>query len=83
MYHFVIIILPLQSLYCFKLLLCQYSTHTDCNTLGDMDECHSYIETHLLPCITQFALAADKESRWKPLNRHILLKTRDTNPQVR
>ena len=43
----------------------------------------SYIETHLLPCIAQFAVAAGKESRWKPLNRHLLLKTRDTNPQVR
>ena len=48
-----------------------------------MAEYHSYIEAHLLPCIAQFAVAAGKESRWKPLNRHLLLKTRDINPQVR
>ena len=48
-----------------------------------MDEYCSYIETHLLPCVAQFAVAASKESRWKPLNRHLLLKTRDPNPQVR
>ncbi|XP_041358175.1 HEAT repeat-containing protein 1-like isoform X2 [Gigantopelta aegis] len=41
------------------------------------------ISQHLVPCITQFAVAAQDDSLWRSLNYQILLKTRSATPKIR
>ena len=54
-----------------------------CNTIGGTTVYQERIQGHLVPCISQFAAAAGKDSLLKPLNYQLLLKTRESNTQVR
>jgi U3 small nucleolar RNA-associated protein 10 len=38
---------------------------------------------HLVPCISQLAVAVSNDNVWKPLNYQVLLKSRDSHPEVR
>ncbi|KAI8874302.1 ARM repeat-containing protein [Ramicandelaber brevisporus] len=40
-------------------------------------------KSHIIPCLVQLAVTLGGDSRWKPLNHHILLHTRSENVQVR
>ncbi|XP_069787090.1 HEAT repeat-containing protein 1 isoform X2 [Narcine bancroftii] len=53
------------------------------NMLGGEEEYKDRITNHLIPCITQFSVAINDDSLWKPLNYQILLKTRHSSPKVR
>ncbi|KAM6138113.1 HEAT repeat-containing protein 1 [Phoenicopterus ruber ruber] len=53
------------------------------NTLGGDEKFQERVTAHLIPCIAQFSVAMADDSLWKPLNYHILLKTRHTSPKVR
>ncbi|KAK3090239.1 hypothetical protein FSP39_010297 [Pinctada imbricata] len=43
----------------------------------------SRVVDHLVPCIIQFAVAAQDDSLWKAMNYQILLKTRHNSPKIR
>ncbi len=52
------------------------------NTMGG-SECYSKrVETNLVPCLSHFAVAAGKDSLWKPLNYQLLLKTKHSKSEV-
>ncbi|KAL3869078.1 hypothetical protein ACJMK2_041804 [Sinanodonta woodiana] len=53
------------------------------NEQGSEEMYHSRISEHLVPCIVQFAVAAQDDSLWKALNYQILLKTRNAAAKVR
>ena len=53
-----------------------------CNTIGGTTVYQERIQGHLVPCISQFAAAAGKDSLLKPLNYQLLRKTRESNTQV-
>ncbi|XP_074642790.1 HEAT repeat-containing protein 1-like [Tubulanus polymorphus] len=53
------------------------------NTQGGEDVYVDRIAQHVVPCISQFALAVGDDASWKPLNYQILLKTRNESPKVR
>ncbi|NXK98660.1 HEAT1 protein, partial [Formicarius rufipectus] len=53
------------------------------NVLGGDEKFQERVTTHLIPCIAQFSVAMADDSLWKPLNYHILLKTRHNSPKVR
>ncbi|KAK3612581.1 hypothetical protein CHS0354_042081 [Potamilus streckersoni] len=53
------------------------------NEQGSEEMYHSRISEHLVPCIVQFAVAAQDDSLWKALNYQILLKTRNSAARVR
>ncbi|XP_067928293.1 HEAT repeat-containing protein 1-like [Watersipora subatra] len=43
----------------------------------------SYVTDHLVPCLSQLAIAAGDDSLWKPLTYQICLKTRHSSAEVR
>ena len=43
-------------------------------------ELHERVEEHLMPCLSQLAVAAGRDSLWKPLNCQVLLETGETIP---
>jgi len=47
-----------------------------------MEGYFEYIDTHLVPCVSQLAIAAGDDSLWKPLIYQVCLKTRHQNPSV-
>ncbi|PSN50219.1 hypothetical protein C0J52_07804 [Blattella germanica] len=53
------------------------------NTLGGVEALQSRASSLLSPCITQFAVAVADDALWKQLNYQVLLKTRNTLPQIR
>ncbi|NXY21605.1 HEAT1 protein, partial [Atrichornis clamosus] len=53
------------------------------NVLGGDEKFQERVTAHLIPCIAQFSVAMADDSLWKPLNYHILLKTRHNSPKVR
>ncbi|NXM69175.1 HEAT1 protein, partial [Serilophus lunatus] len=53
------------------------------NVLGGDEKFQERVTAHLIPCIAQFSVAMADDSLWKPLNYHILLKTRHSSPKVR
>ena len=40
------------------------------------------VTSHVMPCISQLALAVHDDSCWKSLNYQVLLKTRHNSPKV-
>lgn len=40
------------------------------------------MESHLAPCLANFAAAAGRDSLWKPLNQQLLVKSRHSDSQV-
>ena len=60
-----------------------YCIHQVSNKTGGLDVYRERVKGHLVPCVSQLAIAAAKESLWKPLNQHLLSKTRDSDAQVR
>ena len=53
------------------------------NPLGGEAEFKQRLTNHLVPCLSQFAVAAGNDAQWKPLNYQVLLKTRHKSAQVR
>ena len=53
------------------------------NPLGGEAEFKERLTNHLVPCLSQFAVAAGNDAQWKPLNYQVLLKTRHKSAQVR
>ncbi|NWU93578.1 HEAT1 protein, partial [Upupa epops] len=53
------------------------------NMIGGDEKFQERVTAHLIPCIAQFAVAMADDSLWKPLNYHILLKTRHASSKVR
>ena len=53
------------------------------NALGGEAEFKQRLTNHLVPCLSQFAVAAGNDAQWKPLNYQVLLKTRHKSAQVR
>lgn len=71
-------------------LICSLIAHALTHLLAQVsnqvggEECFKErVDHYLVPCISQLAVAACKDSLWKLLNNHLLLKTRDTNAEVR
>ena len=53
------------------------------NNFGGEESYQERMEEQLVPCLSQLAVAAGRDSLWKLLNYQLLLKTRETSPQVR
>ncbi|XP_064605769.1 LOW QUALITY PROTEIN: HEAT repeat-containing protein 1-like [Liolophura sinensis] len=53
------------------------------NTVGGEDLFEKRVGTHLVPCLAQFAVAAQDDALWRSLNYQILLKTRSPSAEVR
>ena len=53
------------------------------NKVGGEESYQERVEQQLVPCLSQLAVAAGRDSLWKPLNYQLLLKTRESSPQVR
>lgn len=49
---------------------------------NEVDDYDTYIKDHLVPCVSQLALAVGDDSLWKPLVYQICLKTRNSLPEV-
>ena len=68
-----------QSIVCLS--VCPLTQVT--NHVGG-DQCYQErVTDQLVRCIPQLAVAAGRDSLWKPLNHHLFLKTRDSKPEVR
>ena len=52
------------------------------NTVGGADCYQERVSSQLSPCLAQFAVAAGKDSLWKPLNQQLLIKSRNSETQV-
>ena len=52
------------------------------NRIGGGAKYRKRVESRLVPCLAQFAVAAGKDLLWKPLNYQLLMKSRHDDPQV-
>lgn len=52
------------------------------NTTGGAECYRKRVESQLAPCLAYFAVAAGKDSLWKPLNQQLLVKSRHSESQV-
>ncbi|CAH1243056.1 HEATR1 [Branchiostoma lanceolatum] len=53
------------------------------NLQGGEEVFAARVESHVVPCIAQFAVAVGDDALWKPLHYQIMLKTRHDSPKVR
>ncbi|XP_053709149.1 HEAT repeat-containing protein 1 isoform X2 [Synchiropus splendidus] len=53
------------------------------NSVDEVEVHQQMVNSHLVPCIGQFAVSLTDDSHWKTLNYQILLKTRHSHSQVR
>ncbi|KAM9831259.1 HEAT repeat-containing protein 1 [Neosynchiropus ocellatus] len=53
------------------------------NSVDEVEVHRQMVNSHLVPCVGQFAVSLSDDSHWKTLNYQILLKTRHSHSQVR
>ena len=62
--------------------MCEYLPLQMTNTVGGTDCYRERVESQLAPCLAHFAVAAGKDSLWKPVNQQLLLKSKHSVSQV-
>lgn len=51
--------------------------------IGTPEQYSDLVRQCIVPCLAQLAVAVNTDTLWKPLNYHVLLKTRHQSPEVR